>query len=99
MLTARRLTTSHIWGPKHHEATGEGRRLWRQTSFLRRFCFFCLFFFPTDQHAVRASGGQGALFSLYIRIQDSVKSLVTWIGKHREVGVNLTRVVLFDISG
>lgn len=33
--------------------------------------FFLFVFFPTDQHAVRASGGQGALFSLYIRIQDS----------------------------
>lgn len=71
MLTARRLTTSHIWGPKHHEATGEGRRLWRQTSLLRRFWFFLCVSFPTDQHAVRASGGQGALFSLSIRIRDS----------------------------
>lgn len=33
--------------------------------------FFLCVFFPTDQHAVRASGGQGALFSLSITIRDS----------------------------
>lgn len=58
----------------------------------------CFFVFRTNQHAVRASCGRGALFSLCTRIQGS-ETIGTRIGKHGELGVNFTRVVLFDISG
>lgn len=62
-------------------------------------CFLCFSFFcPTDQHAVRAGGGQGALFSFVI-VTIAFDIFDNIYLKHKELSVNLTRIVLFDISG
>lgn len=63
-------------------------------------CFVFVFFFfcPTDQHAVRAGGGQGALFSFFI-VTIAFDIFDNICLKHKELSVNLTRIVLFDSSG
>lgn len=87
--------TSLFWGPKHHEASGS-TALVEADIVVVVFLGCC--FFLTDQHAVRASGGRGRR-SLFILQYRAVIPSVTRIGKHGELGVNFTRVVLFDSSG
>lgn len=108
MLIRSQMIMCHISstnGTKTSTGERKGRRLWRQTSLLWRSfwialsLFSLLFFFcPTDQHAVRAGGGQGALFSFF-RVTIAFDIFDNIYLKHKELSVNLTRIVLFDISG
>lgn len=54
---------------KHLQVKRKGKRLWRQTSLLWReiaFGLLCRFYCQTDQHAVRAGGGQGGSLDFFI---------------------------------
>lgn len=106
MLIRSHMIMCHILstnGTKTSAGERKGRRSWRQTSLLWRsfwiaLSLFSLLFFILSDRPTCSKGwwwAGGAFFIVTIAF-DIFGNIYL---KHKELSVNLTRIVLFDISG
>lgn len=108
MLIRSQMIMFHILstnGTKTSTGERKGRRLWRQTSLLWRSfwialsLFSLLFFFLSDRPTCSKGwwwAGGAFLFFIVTIVFDIFENIYL---KHKELSVNSTRIVLFDISG